>query len=266
MIDTLIIKTKKEVFGKGSGLFASRSQGEGYDFVELREYMYGEDARRIDWLASAKYQKPFVRVYQEERLRNIVAHFLLSGSLFFGTARLKIETLLEAFLLVGYSALWAGERLWGIADEPRVLPNLYMLERFAKDIAAQDLVGRKLHFDQGLLFHQIAEPSLILLFGDFLDPIDLSLLAQKHEVVAVVARDEIERGMDLSQSLQVVDTVTLRRRSLYATRKSFEGYGANVQRLLERNYAHFAKIGVDWVELYGSDNIYEKLYRFFQGR
>ncbi|BCD68894.1 DUF58 domain-containing protein [Nitratiruptor sp. YY09-18] len=266
MIDALIIKTKKEVFSKSSGLFSARSGGEGYDFLELREYNYGEDAKRIDWIASAKYQKPYIRIYQEELLRNIVGVFVLSGSLYFGSKRLKIETLLEAFLLVGYSALHLNENLQGFAHNHRFITNIYTLEQFAKEISSYDLLGKKATFDEKDLFYRLPERSLILLFGDFLDPTQLTLLAQKHEVVAIVARDSIEKGKDLGQSVEAVDTITLQSKNYFLGKSQLRKYGENIQKHLDNNYAHFVQNGIDWVEIYDIDNIYEKLQNFFIGR
>jgi len=56
-IKQLLIKTKKAVFSQQIGNNTSKIKGEGYDFVELREYEDGEDIRKIDWTISAKMQK-----------------------------------------------------------------------------------------------------------------------------------------------------------------------------------------------------------------
>ena len=85
MIEPLIIKTKKQLFSTQAGIFSSPAGGEGFDFLEMREYAYGEDARRIDWIVSAKAGKPYVRLYQEERSRTLALVPLLCDTLHFGS-------------------------------------------------------------------------------------------------------------------------------------------------------------------------------------
>lgn len=264
MIDHLIIKTKKEVFSQREGIFTTPLMGEGYDFAQLREYDYHEDAKRIDWLISAKMQKPYVRVYQQERARNIVLVFLRSGSLFFGSKRLKVHTLIEAFLLVALSAMRTKERVVGIDGKAVPMESLGQIEGFAKAME-QDLIGTSLDTEVQKIFYQIPEPSLIIFLGDFLDKIDLRLFATKHDVVCFVARDSIERAK-MDEYAQLVDCESLRQKSARLSGKSLQKYHSNIQRALDQNYATFAKSGIDWVELWDDDNIFVKLQQFFMGR
>ncbi len=265
MIDTLIIKTKQDVFSKSSGLFSSSQLGEGYDFYEMREYNFGEDARRIDWLASAKLQKPYVRIYQEEKLRNIVLVFLLGGNLYFGSKRLKIETLLEAFLLIALSGVRMGERVVGVAEEPEILSDIFSVERFAKRVAATKLLGTSVSTDLQALFYKLPERALVIFLGDFLDEVDLRLFAAKHEVIAIIARDSIERA-SLHLGCEIVDCETLQERSVLLSPKTLKSYSANIQRAIERNITHFAQLRIDYLELYDEDDVFGKLAKFFMGR
>ncbi len=264
MIDHLIIKTKKEVYSQKEGIFTTSLMGEGYDFAQLREYNYQEDAKRIDWLISAKMQKPYVRVYQQEKARNIVLVFLRSGSLFFGSKRLKVHTLIESFLLVALSALRLKEQVVGFDKKIELLENSALIERFAKGME-RDLVGRGLEIDITKIFYQIPQPSLVVFLGDFLEPIDISLFAAKHDVVCFVARDSIERA-DIDIYAQLVDNQSLEQKSARLYKKSLQKYHHNIQKALDRNYAAFAKSGIDWVELWDDDNIFVKLQQFFMGR
>ncbi len=63
----IILKSKKQVYSDRLGNNPSMFHGEGYEFSELREYLYGDDVRKIDWKSTAKLGKPFVKVYKEER-------------------------------------------------------------------------------------------------------------------------------------------------------------------------------------------------------
>ena len=62
-IKKLILKTRKQVFGEMMGNNPSLFQGEGFEFAELREYVYGDDVRKIDWKTTAKLGKPFIKIY-----------------------------------------------------------------------------------------------------------------------------------------------------------------------------------------------------------
>jgi len=70
-------------------------QGEGFEFAELREYVYGDDVRKIDWKTTAKLGKPFVKIYHEERELNVVVSSMMNGSVYFGTTRAKSELIAE---------------------------------------------------------------------------------------------------------------------------------------------------------------------------
>ena len=266
MIEPLIIKTKKQLFSTQAGIFSSPAGGEGFDFLEMREYAYGEDARRIDWIVSAKAGKPYVRLYQEERSRTLALVPLLCDTLHFGSRRLKVETLLEAFLLIAMSGVMHREQAVSYHERMRQLPDIYSVERFAKELAGIDLLGRAYAFDGKKLFYALREPSLVVLLGDFLDPVDVGLLAQKHEVVAVVVRDRLEEGEDLAIACEAVDTRTRSKKPIYLSKSTLHRYGEKLSELRMQNYRQFAKLGIDWVEIFDDEDVFMKLQHFFMGR
>ena len=73
----ILIKTRRKIFSEVIGNNSSLLKGEGYDFMELKEYEYGEDVKKIDWVISAKFKKPYVKVFhaQKELNINIVSYF-----------------------------------------------------------------------------------------------------------------------------------------------------------------------------------------------
>ena len=81
----ILIKTKKQVFSEIIGNNTTNRKGEGYDFCELKEYEYGEDVKNIDWVISAKLQKPYVKIFHSQKELNIKIVSFLSGSTYFGT-------------------------------------------------------------------------------------------------------------------------------------------------------------------------------------
>ncbi len=266
MIEPLIIKSKKQLFSSQAGIFSSPIGAEGFDFLEMREYVFGEDARRIDWIVSAKVGKPYVRLYQEERSRIIVPVPLLCNTLHFGSRRLKVETLLEAFLLIALSGVLVKEQVVSYHEGIRQLRDFYSVERFVKELAGVELLGRACAFDTKKLFYELREPSLVVLLGDFLDPVDVALLAQKHEVVAVVVRTRLEEGADIDIECETVDTLQRTTKSAHLSTATLRRYGRKLSQLRMQNYEHFAKVGVDWVEVFDDEDVFIKLQHFFMGR
>jgi uncharacterized protein (DUF58 family) len=104
-VKKIVLKTKKQVYGDMLGNNASLFQGEGFEFSELREYVYGDDIRKIDWKTTAKLGKPFVKVYKEERELNVVVVSVLSGSTYFGTVKQKSDVMAEVVATLGFSAV-----------------------------------------------------------------------------------------------------------------------------------------------------------------
>ena len=105
----ILLKARRQIIGDRIGNNPSMFRGEGYDFIELREYISGDDTRHIDWNVTAKMGKPYVKVFREERELNVLTVALLGGGLHFGSEKFKIESVAEAVALIGYSAVANGD-------------------------------------------------------------------------------------------------------------------------------------------------------------
>lgn len=103
-----------------SGNHAARLRGRGLSFDELRQYSPGDDLRHLDWRASLRYGKPFVRGYTEERDRPTLLLVDQRMSMYFGSQRsLKSVTAAELGAIGGWMALHAGDRVGGIVFDDR---------------------------------------------------------------------------------------------------------------------------------------------------
>ena len=88
-----------------TGDYHAAFKGRGMTFSEVRDYQYGDDVRAIDWNVTARYQSPFVKVFEEERELTIMLIVDISGSMLFGTCeRTKKELALEIAAIVAFSA------------------------------------------------------------------------------------------------------------------------------------------------------------------
>jgi len=99
------IKTKRlsnDIFG---GEYHSSFKGRGMTFSEVRQYQFGDDVRAIDWNVTARYNEPYVKVFEEERELTMLLMVDVSGSELFGTStQFKKETVTEIAATLAFSA------------------------------------------------------------------------------------------------------------------------------------------------------------------
>ena len=88
-----------------AGQYHSAFKGRGMAFAEVREYQYGDDVRDIDWNVTARFQRPYVKVFEEERELTVMLLIDVSGSLDFGTSRqTKADMVTEIAATLAFSA------------------------------------------------------------------------------------------------------------------------------------------------------------------
>ena len=106
------IKTRRlsdHVFG---GEYHSTFKGRGMTFSEVRQYQFGDDVRAIDWNVTARYNEPFVKVFEEERELTLMSSYDVSGSEAFGTrSQFKREILTEFAATLAFSALQNNDKV-----------------------------------------------------------------------------------------------------------------------------------------------------------
>ncbi|WP_457748619.1 DUF58 domain-containing protein [Sulfurimonas sp.] len=200
----ILIKTQKEMFSKLTGEHTSNSRGEGYDFMELREYESGDDIRHIDWIISSKVGKPYVKLFHTQRELNVVIAPLLSASLHFGTSLLKKDLLLQICALIAYGCVKQNDSFesYICSDEvflatPRT-KQIFDVRTLAQKIDAYDVLGKKLDYIQIIqaLYSRLQHKSIVFFIGDFFDAQSLNIqaLSIKHELVVIIVRDRFEEN------------------------------------------------------------------------
>lgn len=110
-VKNLDIKTKNLVEGMESGAYRSRFRGGGIEFSEVREYAAGDDARRVDWNVSARYNDLFVKEFVEEKELNVYVVMDMSASNDFGFVKSKKELGFEITASLMFSALKNNDRV-----------------------------------------------------------------------------------------------------------------------------------------------------------
>ena len=257
-VKKIVLKTKKKVYGDMLGNNASLFQGEGFEFAELREYVYGDDVRKIDWKTTAKLGKPFVKVYKEERELNVVVVSLLSGSTYFGTVKQKSDIMAEVVATLGFSAvknadlfthMIFADKMYGLSKPSK---KLFSIHKAVEDVVAFDPLGKEADYTALVetLVSRLKKKALLFIVSDFVGDIDLKLLTKKHDVFAVIVRDKFEEDPSELGYLRLIDM---------ETKQSFEGSVdggtlKNYKKALHENdeklYKQFKKQGVRFSKVY----------------
>jgi len=257
-VKKIILKTKKQVYGDMLGNNASLFQGEGFEFTELREYVYGDDVRKIDWKTTAKLNKPFVKIYKEERELNVVVVSMLSGSVYFGTVKQKSDTIAEVVATLGFSAVKNADLFSHMIFADRMYEaskaskKIFSVHKAVEDIVGFDPIGKEADFSALVetLHHRLKKKSLLFIVSDFVGDIDLKLLSKKHDVFAVIVRDRFEENPSELGFLRLIDM---------ETKQSFEGdvnglalknYKKALHDNDERLYRRFKKQGIRFSKIY----------------
>jgi len=260
------------------GDYRTLFRGFGIDLADLREYQITDDARTIDWNATARLQQTYVRQFNEER--DLTAWFLvdLSGSVNFGGASTKRSKAVEFVALLARVLTRHGNRVGTVLYTDRVevvLPArggrrhvLHLVDRMLKTGGTRK-AGK---FTQlGELLHRalqtIKRRSVVFVLSDFIsDPgwaRTLYLLGQRHDVVAVRLYDALEMALpDLGQVI-VEDAETGQQLFVDTHDAAFRRRFA--RRAAEREAALRAALsdaGADCIELSTADDLVDTLLRF----
>jgi uncharacterized protein (DUF58 family) len=268
----LILKAQKRIFGERAGNNPSILKGEGYDFVELREYQMGDDIRKIDWNITAKLHDPYVKVFQEEREINVVAVSILGGSTYFGSRVLKQETIAEVVALIGFSATKNMDQFSSFIFADRE----YHFERPSKrNGSVEKGVGDILDFNPinrsvnpqlivETLLKKVKKRSLIFIISDFYTPLDLKYLAKKSEVIAVIVRDKIEENPPPFGYITLVDGESGER--VEGDFSNNGSYKTNLKIHDSYIFENLKKWGVKTLKIENGGDTYSELRKFFGGR
>ena len=270
----ILVRARRQVFSEMVGNNPSIFQGEGYDFIELREYMPGDDIRHIDWNITAKMQKPFIKIFREERELNVVIASILNGSVHFGSKKFKQETIAEIIALLGFSTLKNGDLLssYIFTDEmissSKPSKKLQQVQKNVKDILEFDALNQRVDFKfiADTLYRRLKRKSLILIVGDFFEIPDFKLLAKKHEVVAVIVRDHLEEKPPQMGFSSLVDPESGTVLEGDFNKSSVEAYSKKVQIHDHKLFETFRKHQVRFTKVYTDSVASVELRRLFEGR
>lgn len=270
-VKKIVIKTKRQVFSEVAGNNPSIFKNEGFDFVELREYQYGDDVKKIDWIITAKYQKPYVKIFQEERELNIVVALMLNGNFYFGSKRFKKDVALEVASLIGFSAIKNQDSfsyyLFANKLYKRIKPTkkFRSIYKMADEIDKFNPLGKKADFKLlADLLYKIKRKSIIFIISDFIDEFDFKLLSKKHEIIAVIIRDKLEEDPVEAGFINLLDPQNFESAVVDLDSKTKKEYKKSIKRNDHFMYQHFRKNRIRFVKIYTDEEPFVKLARLFK--
>ncbi len=277
MIETLVkeilLRAKKEVFTGNLGNTLTAFKGDGIDFAEIKEYDFGDDVRKINWKATAKTGEVKVNLFNEERELNIVVAFMIAGSINFGSVRFKQESMAELLTLLGFSAIKNSDRLstlfFSDKEERFIKPtkNMGVVEDALRAALKLEPLGKRVDFDAfcDYINMSIKRKSIILIIGDFLTQTDLSKIAHKHQIYALIVRDRFEESLNLEGEYSLVDPSSFKQSDLYLTPSVIKEYQRRLRDFDQKLYEHFLEHKITYGKIYTDEDIYIRASQILKG-
>ena len=273
-LQKILVRARRQVFSEMVGNNPSIFQGEGYDFIELREYQSGDDIRHIDWNITAKMQKPFIKIFREERELNVVLVSILNGSVHFGSKKFKQETIADVNALLAFSTLKNGDLLSSYIFTDEMISNskpskkLHQIQKNVSEILEFDAINKKVDFKvvADTLFKRLKRKSLIIVVGDYFEIPNFKLLARKHEVVSVIVRDKLEEHPPEMGFASLVDPESGAVLEGDFNSSSVKSYAKKVQAHDHQLYETLRRDQIRFTKVYTDSYASVELRRLFEGR
>ena len=273
------IKTRRlsdNIFG---GEYQSTFKGRGMTFSEVRQYQYGDDVRAIDWNVTARYNEPFIKVFEEERELTMMLVVDVSGSESFGTkTQFKREILTEIAATLAFSALQNNDKVGLLLFSDNV--ELFIPPKKGKSHILR-IIRELLEFqpqstktDIATTFEYLSgvlkKKAIVFVLSDFMDEgyeKNLRIVANKHDLTGIRVFDPIETvlpnlGIVPMQDAETkivrwINTFSKSTRKIYA-----DEYGRKVKKYEEL----FRKNGAGHISCSVEESYVKKLLVYFKTR
>lgn len=263
-----------------AGQYHSAFKGRGMAFAEVREYQFGDDVRDIDWNVTARFQHPYVKVFEEERELTVMLLIDVSGSLNFGTTRqLKSDMATEIAATLAFSAIQNNDKIGVIFFSDRIekyIPpqkgrtHILYIIREMLDFHPQSQktdVGMALEY----LTRVMKRRCTAFVLSDFYTRADFSKVLQianrKHDVAAIQVYDKRAKELPNVGLIKVRDAET--GHDIYIDTSSKKLRQAHTRYWMEREEMlrqTFAKSNVDWVSVATDEDYVKQMMLLFASR
>jgi uncharacterized protein (DUF58 family) len=273
------IKTRglsRQVF---SGHYHSAFKGKGMTFSEVREYQYGDDIRSIDWNVTARFNHPYVKIFDEERELTVMLVVDVSGSNEFGTRQqLKEELMTEIAAVLAFSAIQNNDKVGVLFFSDKVekfIPpkkGKSHILRIIRELIDFHPQSQQTSISEGLRFlsNAIKKKCIAFVISDFMDKDfekALRIASRKHDIVAVRVFDKRETEIPKMGFVKVFNKETGRMMWIDTNdpglRSNYSSYWNRHEHMLNQV---FKKLGIDTATIQTGENYVKPLVNLFKLR
>ena len=262
-----------------AGEYHSAFKGRGVAFSEVREYQFGDDIRNIDWNVTARFNHPFVKVFEEERELTVILLVDVSGSGVFGSnTQLKRELITEVAAVLAFSAIQNNDKIGVIFFSDQVekfIPPkkgrshiLYIIRELINFLPSSKKTG--LTEPIKYLTHVIKKKATAFIISDFLcDNFEdaLKIAAKKHDIAGLHVFDPRDYEIPDIGLARFSDPETGEIRwidtSVSSVRENYKKFRTTNLQTLKRT---FSKCGVDYASMVTGEDYVKPLLGLFKAR
>lgn len=264
----------KQVF---SGEYSSAFKGRGMTFSEVRNYQFQDDVRNIDWNVTARFNEPYVKVYEEERELSVFLVLDVSGSNHFGTTdKTKHELMLETAAVLAFSAVANNDKVGVIFVSDKVEKYIPPKKgrthamRILRELINIEPESKGTHLNEGIRFFRniVKKRSICFVISDFYDENDfmygLKIANSRHDVIAIKISDPAEEKLPNLGLIKMYDAE--KEKSIWinsSSKKVRENFSQRNQKYEKELKDSFRKAGVDYAVLSTEGKYLEALNTLF---
>lgn len=263
-----------------AGEYHSAFKGRGMAFSEVREYQFGDDIRDIDWNVTARFHRPYIKVFEEERELTVILMIDVSGSLDFGTrGQQKRDMTTEIAATLAFSAIQNNDKI-GVIFFSDQIEKYIPAKKGRKHILyiIREMLNFKPQSKKTDITHAVEfmtrvlkRRSTVFILSDFYNKQSfqkqLQIAGQKHDLMAIQVYDQFAKQLPDVGLLKVEDAETGRELIIDTSSKKLRRQHAKVwadrqQRLRE----DFAKSNVDWTSVATNEDYVKAMMLLFNMR
>lgn len=273
------IKTRRlsdHIFG---GEYHSTFKGRGMTFSEVRQYQFGDDVRNIDWNVTARYNEPFVKVFEEERELTMMLMVDVSGSELFGTQeQFKNEVVTEIAATLAFSATQNNDKIGLILFSDKV--ELYIppkkgrshVLRIIRELIEFEPESKQTNIAEALKFlsNVMKKKAIVFVMSDFIADDyhqTMKIVSGKHDVTGIRVYDKREEEIPNLGMVQMQDEETGELMLVNTTSKKVRlNYGKFYKEKVDYFKDSFTKSGAGSIDCRVDESYVKKLLGYFKRR
>lgn len=269
-----------------AGEYHSAFKGRGMAFSEVREYQYADDIRNIDWNVTARFNHPYVKIYEEERELTVMLLVDVSDSRVFGTRKqLKMNLITEVAAVLSFSAIQNNDKIGVIFFTDKIEKFIAPQKgkkhilRIIRELINFEPESSKTDISEALRFltNVMKKRATAFVVSDFIDTVEdtphprfeeaLKIAKNKHDLIALKVFDEREKELPAVGLVKMKDAETHQEKwidtSSKSVRQNYKSWWFKTNRILSEV---FQKNGIDNVALRTDQDYVKPLINLFKKR